>query len=147
MGKVESILAKKVTAEEQALKAILSSNLKKYRHRRNWSQFTLAAKIDISTNFMADIEAGNTWVSAQTLVKLAQALEIEVFELLKPQNEDTDPKRKKEKDSNKALLGQFSQDLTVVLQESIEKALNHVKKQYKIGSSGNIVDKKPAKRV
>jgi len=140
-------LAKKVTAEEQALKAILSSNLKKYRHRRNWSQFTLAAKIDISTNFMADIEAGNTWVSAQTLVKLAQALEIEVFELLKPQNEDTDPKRKKEKDSNKALLGQFSQDLTVVLQESIEKALNHVKKQYKIGSSGNIVDKKPAKRV
>jgi len=130
MGKVESILAKKVTAEEQALKAILSSNLKKYRHRRNWSQFTLAAKIDISTNFMADIEAGNTWVSAQTLVKLAKALEIEVYELLKPQNEDTDPKIKKEKD--KALLGQFSQDLTVVLQESIEKALNHVKKQYKI---------------
>jgi transcriptional regulator with XRE-family HTH domain len=147
MGKVESILAKKVTAEEQALKAILSSNLKKYRHRRNWSQFTLAAKIDISTNFMADIEAGNTWVSAQTLVKLAKALEIEVFELLKPQNEDTDPKRKKEKDNNKALLGQFSQDLTVVLQESIEKALNHVKKQYKIGSSGNVVDKKPSKRV
>jgi transcriptional regulator with XRE-family HTH domain len=147
MGKVESILAKKVTAEEQALKAILSSNLKKYRHRRNWSQFTLAAKIDISTNFMADIEAGNTWVSAQTLVKLAQALEIEVYELLKPQNEDTDPKRKKEKDNNKALLGQFSQDLTVVLQESIEKALNHVKKQYKIGSSGIVVDKKPTKKV
>ena len=130
MGKVESILAKKVTAEEQALKDILSSNLKKYRHRRNWSQFRLAAKIDISTNFMADIEAGNTWVSAQTLVKLAKAFEIEAFELLKPQNEDTDPKIKKEKD--KALLGQFSQDLTVVLQESIEKALNHVKKQYKI---------------
>jgi len=132
LGKVESILAKKVTAEEQALKDILSSNLRKYRHRRNWSQFTLAAKIDISTNFMADIEAGNTWVSAQTLVKLAKALEIEVYELLKPQNEDTDPKTKKEKDNNKALLGQFSQDLTVVLQESIEKALNHVKKQYKI---------------
>jgi transcriptional regulator with XRE-family HTH domain len=96
---------------------------------------------------MADIEAGNTWVSAQTLVKLAQALEIEVFELLKPQNEDTDPKRKKEKDNNKALLGQFSQDLTIVLQESIEKALNHVKKQYKIGSSGIFVDKKSTKKV
>jgi len=132
MGKVESILAKRVNAEEQALKDILSSNLKKYRHRRNWSQFKLAAKIDISTNFMADIEAGNTWVSAKTLVKLAKALEIEAFELLKPQNEDTDSKIKKEKDSNKSLLGQFSQDLTVVLQESIEKALNHVKKQYKI---------------
>ena len=66
---------------------------------------------------------------------------------MKPQNEDTDPKRKKEKDNNKALLGQFSQDLTVVLQESIEKALNHVKKHYKIGSSGNIVNKKSTKRV
>jgi transcriptional regulator with XRE-family HTH domain len=130
MGKMESTLAKKVTAEEQALKAILSSNLKEFRHRRNWSQFKLAAKINISTNFLADIEAGNTWVSAQTLVKLAKAFEIEVYELLRPQNDDTDSKIKKEKD--KALLGQFSQDLTVVLQESIEKALKHIKKQYKI---------------
>ena len=130
MGKIKSILAKQVTPEERALKDILSSNLKKYRQRRNWSQFTLAEKINISTNFLADIEAGNTWVSAQTLVKLAQALEIEVFELLKPQNED--PKNKKEVDKSKVMLGQFSQDLTVVLQESIEKALTHVKKQYKI---------------
>jgi len=130
MGKMKCILAKKTDAEEQALKNILSENLKKYRHRRNWSQFTLAAKVNISTNFLADIEAGNTWVSAQTLAKLAKVLEIEVFELLKPQNEDT--KIKKEIDNNKAVLSQFSQDLTVVLQESMEKAIKHVKKQYKI---------------
>ena len=130
MGKIKSILAKQVTPEERALKDILSGNLKKYRQRRNWSQFTLAEKVNISTNFLADIEAGNTWVSAQTLVKLAQALEVEVFELLKPQNED--PKNKKEIDKSKVMLGQFSQDLTIVLQESIEKALAHVKKQYKI---------------
>jgi transcriptional regulator with XRE-family HTH domain len=133
MEKIKSILAKKVTADEQALKDILSGNLRKYRHRRNWSQFTLAAKTDISTNFMADIEAGNTWVSAQTLIKLAKALEIEVFELLKPQNEDKDQQKKQKNDNNGVLLAQFSQDLTVVLQESMEKALNHVKKQYKIG--------------
>ena len=130
MGKIKSILAKQVPPEERALKDILSSNLKKYRQRRNWSQFTLAEKVNISTNFLADIEAGNTWVSAQTLVKLAQTLEVEVFELLKPQNED--PKNKKEVDKSKVMLGQFSQDLTIVLQESIEKALAHVKKQYKI---------------
>ena len=132
MGKINSILAKKVTAEEQALKDILSSNLKKYRHRRNWSQFTLAAKINISTNFLADIEAGNTWVSAQTLVKLAKAFEIDVFELLKPQKEDTDTHKKQKTDNNKAALSQFTQDLNVVLQESIEKAFKHIKKQYKI---------------
>jgi transcriptional regulator with XRE-family HTH domain len=132
MGKINSILAKKVTAEEQALKDILSSNLKKYRHRRDWSQFTLAAKINISTNFLADIEAGNTWVSAQTLVKLAKAFEIDVFELLKPQKEDADSHKKQKIDNNKAALNQLTQDLNVVLQESIEKAFKHIKKQYKI---------------
>ena len=132
MGKIKSILAKKVSAEEQALKDILSSNLKKYRHRRNWSQFTLAAKINISTNFLADIEAGNTWVSAQTLVKLAKAFEIDAFELLKPQKEDTEPHKKQKIDNNKVILSQFTQDLNIVLQESIEKAFNHLKKQYKL---------------
>jgi transcriptional regulator with XRE-family HTH domain len=132
MGKIKSILAKKITAEEQALKDILSSNLKKYRHRRNWSQFTLAAKVNISTNFLADIEAGNTWVSAQTLVKLAKAFEIDVFELLKPQKEETELHKKQKIDNNKVVLSQFTQDLNIVLQESIEKAFNYVRKQYKI---------------
>jgi transcriptional regulator with XRE-family HTH domain len=134
MSKIVCKLAKKkINTEEQALKDTLSSNIKKYRQRRNWSQFTLAAKINISTNFLADIEAGNTWVSAQTLVKLSKAFEIEVFELLKPQKEVLDPKTKKENEKNKAVLNQFSQDLTVVLQETIEKSIDHVKKQYEKG--------------
>jgi transcriptional regulator with XRE-family HTH domain len=133
MIKIKSTLAKQITAEEQALKNLLSSNLKNYRHRRNWSQFTLAAKINILTNFLADIEAGNTWISAQTLAKLAQAFEIEAFELLKPQKEETNTHIQSEADIKKTALSQFSQDLTVVLQESMEKAFDHVKKQYEIG--------------
>ena len=133
MAKLIHILAKQVTPEEQALKDTLSSNIKKYRRRRNWSQFALAAKIGISTNFLADIEAGNTWVSAQTLVKLAQAFEIEAFELLKSQNEGINLQMHQEIDNNKAISVQFSRDLTVVLQESVEKALDHAKKQYDIG--------------
>jgi transcriptional regulator with XRE-family HTH domain len=133
MTKLICTLAKQITPEEQALKGTLSSNIKKYRHRRNWSQFTLAAKIGISTNFLADIEAGNTWVSAQTLVKLAKAFEIDAFELLKPHKEGIDHKKHQKIDNNKTVLSQFSQDLTVVLQESVEKALKHVKKQYNIG--------------
>jgi len=126
-------LAKKITPEEQTIKNTLSSNIKKYRHRRNWSQFTLAGKINISTNFLADIEAGNTWVSAQTLVKLAQAFEIEAFELLKPQKEGADTDVQRKTTPNRTVLNQFSKDLAVVLQESMEKALDHVKKQYKLG--------------
>jgi transcriptional regulator with XRE-family HTH domain len=133
MPKLKHILAKQITPEEQILKDALSRNIKEYRSRRNWSQFTLAAKINISTNFLADIEAGNTWVSAQTLTKLAQAFEIEAFELLKPQKERESPPIRRKTDKNKAVLSQFSQDLTVVLQESIEKAFDHVKKHYEIG--------------
>jgi transcriptional regulator with XRE-family HTH domain len=132
MTRLKCILPKQVTPEEQALKDTLSGNIRKYRHRRNWSQFALAAKIDISANFLADIEAGNTWVSAQTLAKFAQIFEIDAFELLKPQKGEVDPKKRHKTDKDRTVLSQFSQDLTVVLQESMEKALDHVKKQYEI---------------
>jgi len=133
MIKMKRILAKQVTPEEQSLKNILSANIRKYRLRRNWSQFALAAKADISTNFLADIEAGNTWISAQTLMKLAKVLEIDAFELLRPENAAEDSQNIQEIANNKGILSQFSQDLSVVLQESVEKALDHVKKQYEIG--------------
>jgi len=132
MDKLKVIMAKQVTREEKELKDILRFNIKKYRKRRNWSQFTLATQINISTNFLADIEAGNTWVSAQTLVKLAQAFEIEAFELLKPENYDVDFEKQREFSPDKVILSKFSNDLTIVLQESMEKALEHIKKQYKV---------------
>jgi len=132
MMKIKFIVAKQVTSEEQALKNILRNNIKEFRHRRNWSQFALAAKINISTNFLADIEAGNTWISAQTMVKLAKAFEIEAFELLMPQKDDSEKQIRQENNKNNAILSKFSQDLSVVMEESLEKAFNHVKKQYKI---------------
>ena len=132
MSNIEFTLTKQVPPEEQALKDTLSENIRKYRQRRNWSQFTLAAKANISTNFIADIEAGNTWVSAQTLVKIAQALDTEAFELLKPQKDNADSQTPQKTNEKMELLSRFSQDLTIALQESTEKALNQVKKQYEI---------------
>jgi transcriptional regulator with XRE-family HTH domain len=130
-GYLEVTLARRVGSEEQALRDILSGNVKKYRNRRAWSQFTLAAKIDMSTNFLADLEAGNTWVSALTLLKLARAFEIEVYELLKPDSENPGFSAEEgEGDGSKALLSRFSNDLSVVLRDSLEKAVEYVKKQY-----------------
>jgi transcriptional regulator with XRE-family HTH domain len=129
MGYLEVILARRIDNEEQALRDILSSNVKKYRNRRAWSQFPLAAKIDMSTNFLADLEAGNTWVSALTLLKLARAFEIEVYELLKPDSE-TRPSGEEGNDGSGILLDRFSKDLSVVLRDSLEKALEYVRKQY-----------------
>ena len=125
MPKLENTLKKpKEEADEQALKDILKANIKKYRKRRNLSQFALAKKIDLSTNFLADIEAGNTWVSAATLNKLAKAFDIEPYELLKP---DKPPTAKDQK-----TLDTFTKDLAEVLKNSIDKSIDHLKKQYSI---------------
>src|SRR5215471_7984490 len=90
MHKLDTPLMEQTEAEEKALKDILKENIRKYRKRRELSQFALASQIDISTNFLADIEAGNTWVSAQTLIKLAKAFDIEPYELLKPEKDGPD---------------------------------------------------------
>jgi len=71
---------------EHELRAILSQNIKRFRGYRNLSQAEFAEKIDISIPFLSDIENGKKWVSPITLVKIADALNIEVYELLKPEN-------------------------------------------------------------
>jgi transcriptional regulator with XRE-family HTH domain len=69
---------------EFELRAILSQNIKRFRGYRNLSQADFAEKINISIPFMSDIENGKKWASPITLVKIADALGIEVYELLKP---------------------------------------------------------------
>ena len=51
-----------------------------------WNQETLAVKAGVSKNTISDIETGQKFVRANTLVKLARALQTEVYELLKPDN-------------------------------------------------------------
>jgi len=76
--------------EESELRRVLSANIKHCRSLRGWSQVKLAEKIEISTNFLADIETGKSWVSALTLIKLANCFEIDVYELFKPENAPSD---------------------------------------------------------
>jgi len=69
--------------EEQELRGILSTNIKRCRLRDKLSQIALAEKLEISTNFLSDIERCKVWVSPDTIVKLAAALNIEPYELFK----------------------------------------------------------------
>jgi len=69
---------------EMDLRAILSQNLRRFRSYRKLSQAEFAEKIDISIPFLSDIENGKKWLSPATLVKMADALNIEAYELLKP---------------------------------------------------------------
>jgi len=70
---------------EKDLRAILSQNIKRFRSYRNLSQAEFAEKVDISIPFLSDIENGKKWCSPSTLIKIADALDIETYELLKPE--------------------------------------------------------------
>ncbi|GMO48562.1 MAG: hypothetical protein Pg6C_11120 [Treponemataceae bacterium] len=69
--------------DEQELRGILSNNIKRCRQKNNLSQLALAEKLDISTNFLSDIERCKAWLSPNTLVKLASVLDVEPYELFK----------------------------------------------------------------
>ena len=70
---------------EEDLRIALGINLKRYRNTRKFTQMEFAEKIDISIPFLSDIENGKKWVSPKTLVKMADTLGIEAYELLKPE--------------------------------------------------------------
>jgi len=104
--------------EEANLRNILSSNIKHYRGLRRWSQVKLAEKIGISTNFLADIETGKSWVSSLTLVKLANCFEIEVFELFLPENTPNDKINR--------IIKRLIRDISV----KIDYSLDEISKKY-----------------
>ncbi|WP_461257255.1 helix-turn-helix domain-containing protein, partial [Treponema sp. R80B11-R83G3] len=71
---------------EKDLRDILSQNIKRFRSYQKLSQAEFAEKVNISIPFLSDIENGKKWGSPATLVKIAEALNIETYELLKPES-------------------------------------------------------------
>jgi XRE family transcriptional regulator, regulator of sulfur utilization len=71
---------------EQELKKTLGQNVSIRRNSRGWTQEKLAEKAGFSKNTISDIENGDKFARAKTLVQLAKVLETEVYELLKPDN-------------------------------------------------------------
>ena len=69
---------------EKELHKIFSTNITKRRSDLHWSQVQLAKKTGVSVNFINDLESGKKWASPATMIKLANALKIETYELLKP---------------------------------------------------------------
>ena len=65
----------------QAVKAILGKNVKFLRLRKGLTQAALAEKVDISVIFLSSIERGTKYPKADTVARLAKALDVEVFEL------------------------------------------------------------------
>ncbi len=68
---------------EQQLHETLSQNIKKYR-KGKFTQEQLAEKIGVSVQNINDIEGKRRWPRESTLIKIAEALEIEVYQLFIP---------------------------------------------------------------
>jgi transcriptional regulator with XRE-family HTH domain len=73
--------------EKALLRQILSTNIKHYRAKTGLSQEKLAAKVGVSDHTINNIEGCRTWVTDGTLLKIAKALNIEVYQLFAPTTE------------------------------------------------------------
>ena len=92
------------------------SNLKRYRNHRKFTQAEFAEKVNISIPFLSDIENGKKWISPATFAKMAGALEIEAYELLKPE--------RKLPDNVGKLLKEYTTDINSEIGKIIEKLYN-----------------------
>lgn len=101
----------------QNIKAALGKNIKFLRFRRELSQSGLAEKADISITFLSNIERGIKFPQPDILSKIAQALNVEVYELFKT---DLVP------DDGKETLCRLSEDIT----KNVNLAMAEVFKQY-----------------
>jgi len=93
----------------EAIIDYLKENIKYYRKQKNFSQQILAEKSDISTSYVAEIELGRRHPSLQTLLKLANALDIDTYQLL------IDPNKHKNESISKfseLLLKRIKNDIT-----------------------------------
>lgn len=72
---------------EEDLKRIYGKNIKRLREQQKLTQAQLAEKISIAEKYLSTLETGDKWGSFDTLLSLANALGVEPFELLLPQNQ------------------------------------------------------------
>jgi transcriptional regulator with XRE-family HTH domain len=110
--------------DETFLRALLSQNIKRYRQRKGWSQAKLAEKMEISTNYLSDIETKRGWLSPFSLVKLANALGIEVYMLFQPKETASDDVLST---VNKC-LDDFSTSLRVSIDKAILDSMKKIQK-------------------
>ena len=105
---------------ENELRETLSQNLKKYR-KGKFTQEQLAEKIGVSTQNINDIEGKRRFPRESTLVKIAETLGIEVYQLFIPQ--DFTEIKIEETDENKKIRKQIQSKLVADFRKSVNKML------------------------
>ncbi len=91
------------------LRATYTANLKHLRTAKKLSQAELSEKVHITEKFYSDIETGRKWGSFETIVDLANALNVEFYELFLPLGTVISHNEKRTKELMKRLRNNFSE--------------------------------------
>ena len=107
---------------ESEVRNTLGANLKRFRCLRGISQAKLATIIDLSPNFISDLETGKRWISSDTLVNLADALDIAVWDFFKPEETFSDDVI--------AFISKYTAEASSLVTKSVAQSLESLRKQY-----------------
>jgi len=77
---------------DQKIKELLGNRIRTLRNLKKWSQMDLGERADVNYKFLGEIERGQQNPSFHVLVKIADALEIELPELFRLEQETTNRK-------------------------------------------------------
>ena len=91
------------------LKAVYTANLKTLRTQKKLSQAEISEKVHITEKFYSDLETGRKWGSFETIVDLANAFEVEPYELFLPAGSVISHNERRTKDLMKRLRANFSE--------------------------------------
>ena len=107
---------------ESDLRTMFGENLKRYRTNKGLSQAKLAEILDISPNFISDLETGKRWLSSDTLINIANALGVDVYEFFRPKQKQTS--------EITAFIQDYSEKAALVASEAVIRSLELLRMQY-----------------
>ena len=112
---------------EKELQEILSQNIKFYR-RGKFTQETLAERIGVSGHNINNIEGRRRFPRTDTLVKIADALGVEVYQLFMPRN--SEPVVIEENDETERIRGEIQKEVIEDVRLTVNRALDRMRQDF-----------------
>ena len=103
---------------EEELQTRVIENIRALRKKKGLSQEKLADKADISRQMMNDIEGRRRWLTKRTLVKLSNALDVDVHELFIPSASESE--------TSKDIYEIITKKVVLRVKETVDKALDGI---------------------
>lgn len=104
---------------------VLSKNIKKYR-KGIFTQESLAEKVGLSIQQINGIECGRKFVSTESLLKIADALNIEVYQLFLPENKT--PIKIEETPENQKIHNEIQSEVVEDVRFAVNRLLDKIEK-------------------